>query len=144
MLVGLILVRRLHLAAANVVLLALVSGCSSRSELASAYYKCVSTFGENVAPTKEGLGLGPTEDYLALDGDVLTVTTPAGLEPGVGAVGATEAVLCVMDELDAPDARRHAPRGRSRKQRRLRNMGRLHRHWKRSDPPRPELQDTQG
>jgi hypothetical protein len=39
-------------------------------------------------------------------------TTPSDREPGTGAIGANEAVLCVMDELDAPDdMRREAAAG---------------------------------
>jgi hypothetical protein len=45
---------------------------------------------------------------------VLTVTTPTSQEPGVGVLGAKDAVLCVMGELDAPDEmRREAAAGSS-------------------------------
>jgi len=107
-------VRHLQPAAAGLLVLALASGCSSRSGLEAAYYKCVSTFGADLTAAGRNPGLGPAEEYLALDAGVLTVTTPLSREPGVGVVGANEAVLCVMDELDAPDdVRREAAAGSS-------------------------------
>jgi hypothetical protein len=107
-------VKYTRLAATSFVLLTLACGCSSRSGLEAAYYKCVSTFGEELDPNDEGLVLGPPEDYLTLQGNVLSVTTPTSQEPGVGVLGAEDAVLCVMDELDAPDdMRREAAAGSS-------------------------------
>jgi hypothetical protein len=54
-------VKYTRLAATSFVLVALACGCSGRSELEAAYYKCVSTFGEELDPNDEGLVLGPAE-----------------------------------------------------------------------------------